>query len=211
MPHPPLYRRGSNWAVNRSAIALCKHARADQHRHGPLHNWYCTWYPGAAAERLSMVLFLVTQARWNDIHFLPQWALIRSAALQMPGLVERGFVGSVCDAMPLFELWRESESDDERAKRDAKALTNDSAIRKARINSKRRANCTSTKGVCSSSLLVPEPTEWQVAQIRAHYAQDYACLGNVLRTCVPPKGDPRITPPTATPTPTPDAQSNGQR
>ena len=182
MPHPPLYRNGTSWAVNHSAVRLCKHARGDglAGKYGPKA---CTHYPASASERLDMVLFLVTRAHWNDVHFLPQWDLIRSAAVHAPKLVERGFVGSVCDAVPLFELWRKSESEEFRNQSDEKAYVGHPNP----LNSKRQSQCPSKKGFCSNVLMVPEPHPWQAARIREHYAQDYACLGHVLRRCSPPK------------------------
>ena len=196
MPHPPVERSpdGSSWRLRRVAYntSLPTIPSAGVYPENRLfrgagtysRHMLSSWYPANASERLSMLVFLVIQARprWEDVHFQQQWPTLRAAARAMPNLTARGFVGDTCSISELFEKLQASESSATRARRDAlswaelhlKSGRNITVHHVAKRNQKRHLTCEAHK---ASALTDPSSAKLHEAQAQAQALRAYdRCL-----------------------------------
>ena len=179
--HPWVQKINSSWVLNRSAPrrghAPNRWVPPDQppgvyqkHKQYDMHYYY----PKDARERLSMIEFLVTQARWGDIHFRSQWATVLEAAHQVPHLVARGFVGDVCNVSSMFALLVEREDRNRRQQREAHAHAVHAAEPAFKVDANQHRYREPTARAEARNH--PSPSRAQRQRIQAHYALDYECL-----------------------------------
>ena len=149
---------------------------------------YSTYYPTDPAERIGMIVSLVTELNWSDVHFRSQWSTVRHSALRSRDMI--GYVGETCNTTALLALLSRLAREHDRT--EGSMLKSDSEVHSCTKASERSSKCiwTNRKLHCvgeGSAALTCENfrrsrqsailSSEQVQQVRLHYAADYECLG----------------------------------